>query len=118
MLSTALKHLTLRLLPESLLQPLRKAHYGRKVLTAAEEPEMFVIPHLLPMGGCAIDLGANFGMYTRLFSQTVGPQGRVHAAEAVPRTFDIPKSNVRGLGLANVTVHNVAASDEDDTVTM
>ena len=29
-LTTSLKHLTLRMLPDSLLQPLRKAHYGRE----------------------------------------------------------------------------------------
>jgi FkbM family methyltransferase len=117
-LSGALKHLTLRLLPESLLQPLRKAHYARKVLRAAEEPEMGVIPHLLPLGGCALDLGANFGMYTRLLAQAAGPDGQVHSVEPVPGTFDVLQSNVQRLGLSNVTVYNVAVSDEERTVTM
>jgi len=117
-LAGALKHLTLRFLPDALLQPMRKAHYARKVLHAAEEAEMGVIPHLLPFGGCAIDLGANFGMYTRLFAQIVGPDGQVHAVEPVPSTFEVLQSNVNRLGLSNVTVHNFAVSDEEGTVTM
>jgi FkbM family methyltransferase len=117
-LAGALKHLTLRFLPDALLQPIRKAHYARKVLHAAEEAEMGVIPHLLPFGGCALDLGANFGMYTRLFAQIVGPDGQVHAVEPVPSTFGVLQSNVERLGLTNVTIHNVAVSDEEGTVTM
>jgi FkbM family methyltransferase len=117
-LTGTLKHLTLRLLPESILRPLRKVHYGRKVLQAADEPEMAVIPHLLPFGGCALDLGANFGMYTRFFAETVGPDGQVHAVEPVPETYDVLQSNVEHLGLANVTVHNVAVSGDEGTVTM
>jgi FkbM family methyltransferase len=117
-LAGALKHLTLRFLPDALLQPIRKAHYARKVLHAAEEAEMGVIPHLLPFGGCALDLGANFGMYTRLFAQIVGPDGQVHAVEPVPSTFGVLQSNVERLGLSNVTIHNVAVSDEEGAVTM
>jgi FkbM family methyltransferase len=117
-LTDTLKHLTLRFLPEALLQPLRKAHYARKVLHAADEPEMGIIPHLLPFGGCALDLGANFGIYTRLFAQTVGPEGQVHAVEPMPNTFEVLESNVRNLGLSNVIAHNLAASDVERIVTM
>lgn len=113
-----LKHLTLRLLPEPLLQHLRKAHYARKLRRAGPEPEMRVIPRLLPAGGCALDLGANFGLYTRLLAETVGPAGTVHAVEPVPETCDVLRSNVRRLGLAAATVHNVAVSDRAGTVTM
>lgn len=113
-----LKHLTLRLLPESLLQHLRKAHYARKLRRAEPEPEMRVIPRLLPAGGCALDLGANFGLYTRLLAETVGPAGAVHAVEPVPGTCDVLRSNVRRLGLVAVTVHNVAVSDRAGAVTM
>jgi hypothetical protein len=88
-LSTSLKHLTLRFLPKPLLQPLRKAHYASKLLHNPGEPEMCVIPLLLPQGGCALDLGANFGLYTRLLSELVGPDGQVHAVEPVPESFGV-----------------------------
>src|SRR5262245_52175532 len=104
--NTFLKHLTIQFLPEPLLQILRKAHYSRKLLETPHEPEMDVIPHLIGAGGIALDLGANFGLYTQLLSRIVGPSGRVHAVEPVPGTFDVLQSNVRQLRLSNVTVHN------------
>jgi FkbM family methyltransferase len=117
-LTANLKHFALRFLPEGVLQRVRKAHYARKLRRAAAEPEMGVIRHLLPAGGCAIDLGANFGLYTRFLAEAVGPEGRVHAVEPVPGTFEVLSGNVRRLGLCAVTVHNCAASGRNGEVTM
>jgi FkbM family methyltransferase len=117
-LAATLKHLTLQVFPERVLQELRKVHYARKLRHARAEPEMDVIRHLLPVGGCAIDLGANFGLYTRFLAEAVGSEGTVHAVEPVPATFDVLRTNVRRLGLSTVTVHNVAVSDERGEVTM
>lgn len=117
-LTASLKHLTLRYLPQTFLQPLRRAHYARKLAHDAGEPEMCVISYLLPPGGCAIDLGANFGLYTRFLSETAGPKGTVHAVEPVPSTFDVLVSNVRRLRLKNVVVHNVAVSNRERIATM
>ena len=79
---------------------------------------MCVIPHLLPVGGCALDLAANFGLYTRFLSETVGPSGHVHAVEPMTESFDVLRSNVRQHGLANVSIHNVAISEFDECVAM
>lgn len=117
-LATSLKHLALQFLPKPLLQPLRKAHYANKLLQDPGEPEMQVIPLLLPAGGCALDLGANFGLYTRHLSEIVGPKGRVHAVEPIPESFGVLQSNVRRLRLNNVSVHNVAVSDSERLVKM
>ena len=111
-LAATLKHLTLQVFPERVLQELRKVHYARKLRHARAEPEMDVIRHLLPVGGCAIDLGANFGLYTRFLAEAVGSEGTVHAVEPVPATFDVLRTNVRRLGLSTVTVHNVAVYDK------
>src|SRR6478609_3033705 len=97
LLTTSFKHLILRHLPEPILQRLRKVHYAQKLSTCPQEPEMAVIPHLLPAGGCALDLGANFGLYTHFMARTVGPQGSVHAVEPVPTTFEFLHSNVERL---------------------
>ena len=59
----------------------------------------------------AIDVGANFGSYTKLFSESVGREGSVHSVEPVPETFDYLHYNVRHLGLSNVFLYQVAASD-------
>jgi FkbM family methyltransferase len=117
-LATSLKHLALQFLPKPLLQPLRKMHYATKLLNDPGEPEMGVIPLLLPRGGCALDLGANFGLYTRHLSEIVGPAGRVHAVEPMRESFAVLQSNVRRLRLKNVSVHNVAVSDAERLVKM
>lgn len=64
-------------------------------------------------GMVVADIGANIGYFTRLLSQLVGEQGQVHAVEPDP-------TNVRFLRLncpeSNVTVHEIAASDQDAEV--
>jgi FkbM family methyltransferase len=117
-LATSLKHLALQILPRPLLQPLRKMHYANKLLNDPGEPEMGVIPLLLPLGGCALDLGANFGLYTRHLSEIVGASGRVHAVEPMRESFAVLQSNVRRLRLNNVSVHNLAISDSERLVNM
>jgi FkbM family methyltransferase len=114
----AAKQLALRFLPGPVLQLVRKHHYARKLAAAEPEPDMALLHYLVPRGGCALDIGANFGLYSRFLAGAVGPAGRVHAVEPVPTTFDVLRSNVRRLGLAQVTVHNLAASDSAGTFTM
>jgi FkbM family methyltransferase len=113
-----LKSLALRFLPEALLRHLRRAHYARKLAAAQPEPEMAVLRHLAPVGGCALDLGANFGLYARFLAEAVGPTGTVHAVEPVPATYDVLRSNVRRLGLAQVRTHPVAVSDQTRALAM
>ena len=117
-LTVPVKTLALRFLPEAVLRHARKAHYLRKLASAATEPDMTVLRHLVPPGGCALDLGANFGLYTRFLAEAVGPDGAVHAVEPVPTMHDVLRSNVRRFRLAQVRTHPVAASDATRTVTM
>jgi FkbM family methyltransferase len=42
---------------------------------------------LIRRGDTVFDVGANFGVFTVLFSDLVGPQGSVHSFEPVPPTF-------------------------------
>jgi FkbM family methyltransferase len=113
-----LKNLALRLLPNALLQPLRKSHYARKLNASAPEPEMAVLRHLAPAGGCAIDLGANFGSYTKMLAETVGETGMVYAFEPIPLTYHVLRSNLNRLGLKNVEALPVAVSDQASFVEM
>jgi len=66
----------------------------------------------------AVDLGANFGMYTKVLSDLVGPTGTVISVEPVPETFDVLSRNIRSLGMRNVSCVNVAISDSDGDVVM
>src|SRR5215472_5962531 len=49
------------------------------------EPELReIFRSVLPMGGVALDIGANIGWHTLLMARLVGNNGRVMAAEANP----------------------------------
>ena len=114
-----LKSLALRLLPERLLQELRKFHYARKLRApASDEPDLAVVRHLVPAGGWAVDVGANVGVYTKALSELVGPWGKVFSVEPVPLTFDVLTSNVRRLRLGNVQALNCAVSAGHGSVTL
>lgn len=51
-----------------------------------------------------IDVGANIGYFTTLFSRLVGPQGKVTAFEPSPRSFLILKKNAMFNCIKNVTI--------------
>jgi FkbM family methyltransferase len=112
------KHIVLRYTPEVCLRYLRQVHYAQKISAAAPEPEMQVINHLVPSGGIVIDLGANFGLYTRYLSVMVGESGCVHSIEPIPSTFQALSNNVKHLGLANIKLWNRAISDCPGEVSM
>lgn len=115
-----LKSRALRLLPDSVLQPLRVWHHRRVLgsFSDSEEPDLVVIRQLVQRGTIAVDLGANFGMYTKVLSDLVGPTGSVISVEPVPQTFEALSRNIRSLGMSNVSCVNVAISDRDGDVVM
>ncbi|MCS6835344.1 MAG: FkbM family methyltransferase [Anaerolineae bacterium] len=67
-----------------------------ELLTQTHEAETHqVARRLLRPGMVALDVGAHVGYYARLFSQAVGPQGRVLAFEPHPRNFHVLQRNLR-----------------------
>ena len=115
-----LKSRALSVLPDSILQPLRVWHH-RRVLGSfpdADEPDLAVVRELVQRGTVAVDLGANFGVYTKVLSDLVGPTGTVISVEPVKQTFDALSRNIRSLGMGNVSCVNVAISDCDGDVVM
>jgi FkbM family methyltransferase len=108
-------------LPRRAQQELRRGYYAwcvRRGRFTSEEPEYRLIGSLLRAGDWVLDIGANVGTYTLLFSETVGPQGRVIALEPVPATFELLAANARLARFENVTLLNVAASQGTRSVTM
>jgi FkbM family methyltransferase len=65
----------------------------------------------LKEGDIAVDVGANIGYYTLLFSKAVGRSGHVYAVEASPTIFGMLEANIRLNELQNVTAINAAVSD-------
>ena len=51
-----------------------------------------------------LDVGANLGYYTLLFSTLVGSRGRVVAFEPCPQNFSLLSRSLKANGMANVTV--------------
>jgi FkbM family methyltransferase len=82
------------------------------------EPDLAVIDYLVQPGDSVVDIGANFGVYTKYLSHLVGPQGRVLCFEPVPHTFDILQYNVRKFRLENVHAQRLALSDRAGVVNM
>ena len=114
------RHLALRLLPERALREFKKVH-DRRVLrgaTPAAEPDLEIVAELVRGGDIVVDVGANFGLYTKVLSDLVGPTGRVYGIEPVPETFDILVTNIERLDLANVIPLNLAASERAGDATM
>ena len=110
-----LKSRALNLLPDSVLQPLRVWHH-RRVLGSfpdTDEPDLAVVREPVQRGAVTVDLGANFGIYTKVLSDLVGPTGTVISVEPMRQTFDALSRNIRSLGMDNVTCVNVAISDSD-----
>ncbi len=71
-----------------------------------------VLERLRP-GSVFLDLGANIGYYTVLASQAVGSAGRVIAFEPEPGNFELLRRNAELNGLANATLVQAAASDQE-----
>lgn len=54
---------------------------------AWSEPELDIVRAALRPGETALDIGANFGLYTYHMGRAVGPRGAVYAFEPIPFTF-------------------------------
>jgi FkbM family methyltransferase len=112
-----LKRLAYRFLPKTLVNELRHRKHVRDLATAVEPEEARIKPFILP-GYTVFDIGANFGVFTKLFSRLVGPQGLVIAFEPVPQTFRTLATGVQRLHLRNVQAVNKAVSDQVGTALM
>ena len=115
-----LKRTAWKILPHSTVQLIKKRHYLRLLRSSLleKEPELRVVRHLVKPGDSVIDIGANVGVYSKILSELVGPDGHVYSIEPFGPTFEMLCYNVRKLRLDNVEVINVAVSDSQAVVTM
>jgi FkbM family methyltransferase len=77
-----------------------------------EPPVTRVIRRLVDRGGTFVDVGANWGYFTLMMAEHVGPTGRVVAIEADPRIHAILERNAALNDLPQVRVVHAAAADE------
>lgn len=92
-----------------------------RLIARRREPnlEKIVFLSLVRRGDTVMDIGANTGYYTLLFSHLVGARGSVHAFEPVPPTFARLQAHVQRAGRSsNVVLNNQALADEEKESTL
>lgn len=83
------------------------------------EPHMTALmKHLIEPGTVIVDIGANIGYYTLMFSQLAGPEGRVIAVEALPRLAEYGRVNSARNGATNVDVRGCAVAAQAGELTI
>jgi FkbM family methyltransferase len=115
-----LKRTAWKILSHSTVQLIKKRHYLKLLCSSLpeNEPELKIVRYLVKPGDSVMDIGANVGVYSKILSELVGPDGHVYSIEPFPATFEILCYNVRKLHLDNVEPVNVAVSDSQGVVTM
>jgi FkbM family methyltransferase len=108
-------------LPASWQQEIRRFHCKWKIRKGdfiTDEPEYAILDSLISSGDFVIDIGANIGHYTKKFSEIVGIHGRVIAIEPVPETFALLSANMQQAKCKNISLFNIAVSDNNKIVGM
>ena len=83
----------------------------------SQEKRMYL--SLIRKGDVVIDIGANVGYFTMLFSDLVGPSGEVHAFEPLPSTFELLSGNIRRFPAhKNVILNCFALGEQDQRTTL
>ncbi len=116
----SLKSLFYKYIPEFIIKYLKKIHYYKKLKKINEfaEEDLMMLKDFIKEGDQVIDIGANFGAYTKIMSQKVGSNGKVYSFEPIPDTYNYLKYNIKKLKLNNVIAFNLAISDNMGKVKM
>ncbi len=83
-----------------------------------EIAETRLCERLLQPGDAAVDVGANIGLYTLLFSSLVGVEGRVHSFEPAPENLRRLRVNLLLNGAENVEAHQAALFSRPGVLTL
>ncbi len=84
----------------------------RFILNPKYEPEVPFLKQFVKEGATCLDIGANYGFYTRALSPLAGNSGAVHSFEPSSITCGFLKLVKRVLGWRNVEIHQCALSDK------
>lgn len=70
-------------------------------------------------GDVVLDVGANFGWFTALFAQWIGPSGHVHSFEPVPFIHALAADTIALNGLdARVTLNNIGLGQHNGSLSI
>lgn len=103
-----------------LLVDLRDTAIARRLyqFKVYEHNETTLIRSLVSGGDTVLDIGANIGYHTLLFSTLVGKTGHVFAFEPSPWNFDLLTRNLELNGTSNVTAFECAVTDQPGEVSL
>ncbi|HYF24457.1 MAG TPA: FkbM family methyltransferase [Baekduia sp.] len=114
----AAKRLLMRALPERAYATVQGWVMAADIRSGRlSEPELALVPLAVHDGDTAVDIGANYGLYTYHLSRAVGPGGRVHAFEPIPFTYAALRVAARLLRLRNVDLHAKGCADREGRCT-
>ena len=83
------------------------------------EPHMTALmKHLIEPDTVIVDIGANIGYYSLMFSQLAGQDGKVIAIEALPRLAEYVRENSARNGATNIDVRSCAVAREVGELTI
>jgi FkbM family methyltransferase len=75
-------------------------------------------PRYLPLGGVAIDVGANLGFMSGVLSTVVGSTGQVHSFEPSPVSYRKLQETIDANGYKNIQTYNVGCGTTDRSITL
>jgi len=82
-----------------------------KITENSNYEKQFYLTHI-KSNDVVFELGANRGYFTKLFSSVVGPNGCVHAFEAVPETYNKTNQSLANNYPKNLFFNNYAVGNE------
>ena len=113
-LRRVLKSLLAPILNETTYSHIQAVAKARDIANASwTEPEIDLCNLVLRDGDTAVDIGANFGLWSYHMSRAVGRSGKVYAFEPVPFTATTFGKVARRLGFAhNVDLHEAGCGEK------
>lgn len=120
MIKQQIKNIITRFAPDIILKPLMVHHYCQSLNNFNDElePDIFVLRKIVKKNSLVIDIGANYGLYTKILSELVGENGKVIAFEPIPFTHSILTNVIKTLHLNNVKAECIALANYSGKATM
>lgn len=115
-----IKNLAYKILPSSFIDWIKVRRYWKQFdsFTTHDILEAQVFRKLITPNSTVLDLGANIGLYAKLFSDIVGKNGKVYAIEPIPFTFSVLTRNIKLSHKQNIYPFQFAASGTNGTAEM
>jgi FkbM family methyltransferase len=92
------------------------AEYGLLLNPAFNKPEIDFLLECLPVGGVAVDLGSNIGLYSLPLAKKCGPSGRVISIDANPGMVERLAENSRLSEMRQISPVCAAVGDHEGRI--